>query len=300
MFCPNCGNKIQEGVKFCPYCGVRLVLDKAKPEKGTLTLLLGILLGISIIAIAITTTVIISEDKVEGTWSKPLQGRTLPFWLVEVTKMPAIEQIKIVKKKINKKKGDCEVKIEYPQLEGMSNLVLQAQINSFLRDKVESKLGFNLDAIECKEDESTYYKEIGFRINYNKNSLLSITIDETADLGGVHPSHEVDSYNINLEDGKILKLTDLFTEAVFEKLSNLATSKAIAQYGDLSEAGFFVEKIPIDHDTEFYILQDGVVFHFDEYEIAPYATGTVEIKLPWKEIRDLIKTSSVIYNLFKL
>ena len=32
MFCTECGNKLSEGVKFCPGCGAKLQIGEAVPE----------------------------------------------------------------------------------------------------------------------------------------------------------------------------------------------------------------------------------------------------------------------------
>lgn len=33
MYCENCGKLIEEGNKFCPYCGTKLVGTEEKVEK---------------------------------------------------------------------------------------------------------------------------------------------------------------------------------------------------------------------------------------------------------------------------
>lgn len=35
MYCRNCGNKIEDGCKFCPNCGAAVTPAGAKPDAGT-------------------------------------------------------------------------------------------------------------------------------------------------------------------------------------------------------------------------------------------------------------------------
>ena len=35
MYCRNCGNKIEDGCKFCPNCGAAVTPADAKPDAGT-------------------------------------------------------------------------------------------------------------------------------------------------------------------------------------------------------------------------------------------------------------------------
>ena len=35
MYCYNCGKEIAETVKFCPYCGADIVVDRLCPNCGT-------------------------------------------------------------------------------------------------------------------------------------------------------------------------------------------------------------------------------------------------------------------------
>jgi hypothetical protein len=54
----------------------------------------------------------------------------------------------------------------------------------------------------------------------------------------------------------------------------------------LQQAGFFVDDVEL---TENYFLSSGGLgFHWDPYEIAPYATGYVEILIPYAGIQDLL------------
>lgn len=44
MYCPKCGNKLEDGVKFCPNCGYSLAKNKPKKDP-VLAAILAIFLG---------------------------------------------------------------------------------------------------------------------------------------------------------------------------------------------------------------------------------------------------------------
>jgi hypothetical protein len=55
---------------------------------------------------------------------------------------------------------------------------------------------------------------------------------------------------------------------------------------DLQKAGFFENTVPVPEN--FFFSAGGLGFHWDPYEIAPYAMGDVELVLPYGEIGDLL------------
>jgi hypothetical protein len=65
----------------------------------------------------------------------------------------------------------------------------------------------------------------------------------------------------------------------------------------LSEAGFFDDAIA--PAGEFYAMVDGIVFHYNVYEISPYVMGAFDVFLPWDKIDVLIKQESPVRRLMK-
>ncbi|MDR1446442.1 MAG: RsiV family protein [Treponema sp.] len=54
----------------------------------------------------------------------------------------------------------------------------------------------------------------------------------------------------------------------------------------LTEGGFFEETVEITEN--FFLDKAGMSFHWDQYEIAPYSMGPVEVCIPWKKLTTLL------------
>ncbi|MNC50648.1 hypothetical protein D3C75_999010 [compost metagenome] len=73
-----------------------------------------------------------------------------------------------------------------------------------------------------------------------------------------------------------------------DQLANLEdsiSSSLRAMYN--ANQGIFEENIndfPLDQEPAFYLYDKGIVIRFYPYEVAPYAAGFVDVKVPYSKI----------------
>ena len=130
-------------------------------------------------------------------------------------------------------------------------------------------------------------------IIYNSNHLLTFGILQYAFTGGAHGLETTDFYVINLKTGRQLLLSDLFKEGAEKQLEISLTESMKRVYcknpGEkLTDAGFFTDEVK--PTANFFITSKGIGFHYNQYEIAPYAFGAIVTFLDFSEIRDLLRT----------
>jgi hypothetical protein len=82
-------------------------------------------------------------------------------------------------------------------------------------------------------------------------------------------------------------LSDIIKPSARESLTqsveaSLRRDAGLPQDAALSENGFFEDHI--ETPSYFFLTREGLGFHWDPYEIAPYVRGYVETVLPYKEI----------------
>lgn len=110
--------------------------------------------------------------------------------------------------------------------------------------------------------------------------------------GGAHPTTVISGYNYLTQDGSEIKLEDIFTDetSVISALHDKLNS-------DYPDAGFF----NLDEDIKMYKFNpgeddpeltwtlgyDGVTFYFNQYELAPYASGIQIVTLPFNDYPEL-------------
>jgi hypothetical protein len=120
--------------------------------------------------------------------------------------------------------------------------------------------------------------------------------------GGAHGNY-LDAFSIlDLSTGRKIALADVFLPAAGKPLRLLIEARIrdrleIKPDATLREAGLFVDRV--DPVENFYLAVDGIGFHYDIYQILPYAAGAMDVFLPWDAIKDLVKPDSPVRRLFK-
>jgi hypothetical protein len=71
-------------------------------------------------------------------------------------------------------------------------------------------------------------------------------------------------------------------------------SRNIAPDVSLEGEGFWFQNNTFAINNNFGILEDGLAFHFNAYEVAPYAMGASEFTIPYEDIMSLIPPNSPI------
>jgi len=127
---------------------------------------------------------------------------------------------------------------------------------------------------------------------YIGENVVSVKSEIFLQTGGAHPNAFVNYYSFSLSDGKRLKVSDVFRAGTEAKLNRIAENifkkeRKIAPDESLEKLGYWFEGDEFKLNDNFGVLKDGIVFHFNAYEIAPYAMGHSEIFIPNKKLEKL-------------
>lgn len=147
----------------------------------------------------------------------------------------------------------------------------------------------------------SYYEMSSNDIVYNENNILSFVNRLENYTGGAHGAHAVNNHVINLKTGKQITEQDIFVADYQDTLAKLLVNKIAAQNNvkdpkELENAGFFsVEEIY--PNGNFLVKADGIVYTFNEYEIAAYVVGQTKVFLPYNELQLILRKDSPISQL---
>jgi hypothetical protein len=133
--------------------------------------------------------------------------------------------------------------------------------------------------------------ETDFRVTFNSKDFLSLVLDYYEFTGGAHGNYYSIGYNIRTSDGEVLTLNDILKPNSFQALSEFCVEEILNMFeaNSLNEAGLFEDELNISEDQDFFITPDALVIQFDPYEIAPYAMGSIEVKLKLEKIKNILK-----------
>ena len=137
-------------------------------------------------------------------------------------------------------------------------------------------------------------------IKKNRDDVISILVRYYKYSGGAHGYYEYIPYNIDLRNGKLIVLKDIFKDNVdYKILINNEIKEQIKELGKKTKED--VEKIydfyGIKENQKFYFDDSKVVIFFDLYDIAPYAAGIPEFPIPFEKIET--NTKEEYLNLIK-
>lgn len=122
------------------------------------------------------------------------------------------------------------------------------------------------------------------------DTLLCYMIYRSSYLGGAHGMYSTEYHTYSLADGYELSAADLLGEEKMEPLQALIRAKLCqscnaANDEELSAAGFFPDYISVTDN--FRITPEGMIFHYNPYEIACYANGEIDVEVSREELEAL-------------
>lgn len=182
---------------------------------------------------------------------------------------------------------------------------------AYIRMNQDEYLRMNREQLESQQqDESTYsgitddqeesltytFSEenyISARLMDVVGNIFSYSIEQYVYMGGAHGIGTRFFYNYDMTTGNLLKEEMLFSEGYKEELTQLLRHNLVLQTedlhsdSDLENSEFRQESIVPNNN--FCIQSDGISWHFNPYDIAPYAYGDTDIFVPAKELKPLLR-----------
>lgn len=192
--------------------------------------------------------------------------------------------------------------ITYPRISGVSTEV---------KKKIESILDYEkLFEFTVREErtEVEWLEDGGYKVDFNRGGVLSITLAISG--AGAYPSSNVRHLNIDTKTGERISVVDEMEDgardAMMERLNGLLTAE-VAKYKKLYKSPKYdVEDVDLlfgesvgftsENVEDFTVGGRGITFHYD-YGF-PHVIQALqppgEFLLPWSELRNYIKESSVL------
>lgn len=167
---------------------------------------------------------------------------------------------------------------------------MQVSADSFMAQYVSMRK-------EYPESPQYWYLELSVSANLDHPKIINLAAGNSSYMGGAHPNSYLEYYNISKETGDTLSLSNLFAagyekklnelvDAAFRKANNLKPGDNLAEKG-----GLFDNKIAFNYN--WLINKDGsLTFYYNQYEIAPYARGPIEVTLTKADIAPLLAPNS--------
>lgn len=153
----------------------------------------------------------------------------------------------------------------------------------FQSDTMEMGATFNWELIEKNEIilSNTYF--VSFC-----NTLYAYT-------GGAHGNTNQSYYVYDFKFKKLLAMEDVFDTTKCNDIIELQKTE-LQNLGD-NMADFWLEGLRCGEN--FYVVENGITFHYNQYEIASYASGPFDIFLSFDKIKPFLKDATMFDGMIK-
>ena len=143
-----------------------------------------------------------------------------------------------------------------------------------------------LNSIQNGYPVREYEAQQVFEVTYKKDCTLSLYFDRYEYTGGAHGNTTRRSDTWNLQSGERIALAQLFPESMDYRTYLIKT--IVKQIADEIAGGQnpyfenYEENVTnFFNENNFYLTPNGLVIYFQQYEIAPYASGIREFTIPY-------------------
>lgn len=215
-------------------------------------------------------------------------------------------------------------KLTYPEItdeipaEALENI--QAHIAGFILDSEKPVKEFpniqkQADKLFNEYDEvykefprtSTWLVDKKIQITSKVGPLISLEFTESSYKGGAHPNSVTFFKTFDINDGREVSMYELIDSTQLTALNALRLKyfeeqKEQILQGENWKDYIFAEEFEVNGafntNKNIRIAKDTVSFYYNSYEIAPYAFGPTDLKIPLDQLKPFLKKDSPYYKYF--
>lgn len=189
--------------------------------------------------------------------------------------------------------------IQYPTLAKEANDVIAAFVANIKNDFKK-----HIDEMPPNDVRKDFTNDLTMRFTplLLSPTIISIRFDTSEYIAGApHPNNHVRILNYNFSKHLVLSPADLFASSTqaLPFLSTYSRSALRTLFVDMTEEELVIQMIPGTAPThenfrEVGITKTGLVVLFDPYQVAPYARGVLEVKIPLADMHPPREESELI------
>ncbi|QAA82459.1 DUF3298/DUF4163 domain-containing protein [Aequorivita sp. H23M31] len=151
---------------------------------------------------------------------------------------------------------------------------------------------FNADRARFPDMAADYFAEISVNEIYNSPKHICLELRQYLYTGGAHGYGTTSFLNIDPDSGEELTANELFKNkkgfTVFAE-KKFREQQKIAQDESINDPGFWFENDSFHLPNTVGFTQDSLIFVYNQYDIASYAEGPIELKISLKEAKPYLK-----------
>ncbi|MFF2484449.1 DUF3298 domain-containing protein [Paenibacillus sp. NPDC058071] len=240
---------------------------------------------------AVPTSSLLSAVRFETPYSTVIGSATSSAVQLSSNASKSNSAVTVSSRSVIEKEGQYGISVKIPVIAGMEDSAYEKRLNEEIALQVKQEIEV---LKEQAAEEVKYAKESGYephlyelKVDYDlksdgskaNGSELSFVVRTYTYTGGNHGLYRVDTYNVyNGEHASDITLETVLGADYKEQVERVVKAEMKADPERFYEG---IEKeLNVTSDHPFYIKNGKLVLVFQQYEIAPYSAGIIEITVP--------------------
>lgn len=212
-------------------------------------------------------------------------------------------------KEIDKTKRS-EIVSVYPEITGVDSAAA-ANLNKLTKDLVTAandgykKAVADFSAAEIKElpEGISLSNEVGYDVALANNDLVSLIFYNYNYLAGVHGNTASATINYDLKNNRELGLDDIFEpdSNYLKTISDYSIADLKKRVSEMSDDEWIGRGAGANADNfqNWNLTKKGLMFTFDQYQVAAYAAGPQTVIIPFDKLKNILRKDGAAANLAK-
>lgn len=219
-----------------------------------------------------------------------MEDKSSNIRMASMSMLPSIEIISA-----NETTDSFSYDIEYPVISGLADKSIEDEINYRIKNQVYTHVESLKKTSQSRPIDHysrMYSAYTSFEVKTISSEFISLVGIFGDYTGGAHGNFDFITYNINTSTGENIPLDYFFkSDFNYKQVINGEISNQIKNAPN--DTTYFKEKglrfESIGEMQSYYVENGNLVITFGLYEIAPYATGIPEFKIPMEKIESGLK-----------
>ena len=200
---------------------------------------------------------------------------------------------------------NVKVDMQFMKSENVANEKVCNLINGHLIElllKQSSELSIDEAIAQYIEDVKTefhgdevanvYHDHLTGRAEYGMKNVINYRLLEDIFTGGAHPCKLTTILRFNTQTGEFITLDNVFPSINQSQLQDILLKKLMKDQNahsleELHKKGI-LEMTDMFISNNFALREDSIEFYYNEYDIAPYASGACAICVSYEDVKDVI------------
>ncbi len=178
-----------------------------------------------------------------------------------------------------------------------TSVSIRDAINKYLDDTSFVEGVKNITPVDTlPSDSMTYFSSVTGSVLDLDEEMVTYQLVSSSYLGGAHPMTTVRPFTYDFANSQVLDNSNIFrhgtpTDSIVPVIKEALARQLGVSVGGLRNAGVFADQLTYPGIP--YISGNTLYFHYDPYEIGPYAMGSVDVAVYPYEIERFLQPSVI-------